>query len=322
MNDSSTRRLEKFEKLRIAQVQCLLNILIESTIHGRDFVETAYSERARHFVETVQFLKDLNWVTEQGGNLGLSDAGFEASSLFDDEDEIRVRVTEALVAEPNPYRADVAKYLRGFTISESRLIYRPSMSDRLKESPLRNFLMDARLVTYRATDDTYLLEESGTELYVWAVNFRRPASKEMARSEAEGRDHLGSAAELVVLTYERDRVGAQWAHRVEHVSAMRPFSCYDIKSVTVRGCDTIPRYIEVKAVPSDSYQFYWTKSEVEAAQLLRAKYFLYLLPVRNGRDFDLGRILVLDDPYISVYQSKSDWQIEENVIVCRRTRQT
>ena len=322
MSTSSDKRLELFAKLETKQIQCLLNILFQSTMHEKHFVETAYSERARNFVETLQFLKDMSWVKEQHGELALSDAGSTAYAAAQDDGEIRKRLTEALVEEVSPYRADLADYLLRFSLSGSNLAYRPSLSERLQQSPLRNFLMDIRAVTYRAADDTYLLEEGAADLYVWAINFRRSTSKEMLQSDAKHKEQLGFAAEIAILEYERDRVGARWAYKVEHVSARSPFACYDVKSVTVRSGDAVPRYIEVKAVPPDSYQFYWTRSEVEAAQLLKSKYFLYLLPVSTSGGFDLKQILIVDDPYVSVYQNSEAWQIEENVIVCRRTKQT
>lgn len=322
MNASSAKRLKLFEKLETKQIQYLLSILFQSTMRGKHFVETAYSERARNFVETLQFLKDMNWVKERHGELALSDAGSAAYAAAQDDEKIRKWLTEALIAEVSPYRGDIADYLLRFSLSGSNPTYRPSLSVRLQQSPLRNFLMDIRAVTYRASDDTYLLEEDAADLYVWAINFRRSTSKEMLLLDAQCKEQLGFAAEIAILEYERDRVGARWAHKVEHVSAGCPFACYDVKSVTVRSGDAVPRYIEVKAVPHGSYQFYWTRSEVEAAQLLKAKYFLYLLPVTTSGDFDLKRILIVDDPYISVYQNSAAWQIEENVIVCRRIKQT
>ncbi len=322
MSASSDKQLELFSKLETKQIQCLLNILFQSTMHGKHFVETAYSERARNFAETLQFLKDMNWVKERHGELTLSNAGATGYAAAQDDGEIRKRLTEALITEASPYRANLADYLLRFSLSGSNLAYRPTLSERLQQSPLRNFLMDIRAVIYRAADDTYLLDEGAADMYVWAINFRRSTSKEMLRSDAERKEQLGIAAEIAIFEYEKDRVGARWAHKVEHVSAGTPFACYDIMSVTVRDGDAVPRYIEVKAVPPDSYQFYWTRSEVEVAQLLRSKYFLYLLPVSTSGGFDLKRILIVDDPYSTVYQNSETWQIEENVIVCRRAKQT
>ncbi len=320
MSASSDKRLELFAKLETKQIQCLLNILSQTTMHGKEYVETAYSERARNFVETLQFLKHMNWVKERHGELALSNAEFTAYAA--DDGEIRKRLTEALIADVSPYRANLADYLLRFSLRGSNLAYRPSLSERLQQSPLRNFLMDIRVVTYRAADDTYLLEEGAADLYVWAINFGRSTSKEILQSDAKRKEQLGFAAEIAILGYERNRVGALWAHKVEHVSTDSPFACYDIKSVTVQNGDAVPRYIEVKAVPSDSFEFYWTRSELEVAQLLKSRYFLYLLPVTAGGSFDLRRILIVNDPYSSVYQNSEAWKIEENVIVCRRAKQT
>jgi len=322
MSASSDKRLELFAKLETKQIQCLLNILSQTTMHGKEYVETAYSERARNFVETLQFLKDMNWVKERHGEIALSNAEFTTYTAVQDDGEIRKRLTEALIADVSPYRTDLADYLLRFSLSGSNLAYRPSLSERLQQSPLRNYLIDIRAVTYRAADDTYLLEEGAADLYVWAINFRRSTSKEMLQSDATRKEQLGFAAEIAILGYERNRVGALWAHKVEHVSADNPFACYDIKSVTVQNGDAVPRYIEVKAVPSDAFEFYWTRSELEVAHLLKSKYFLYLLPVIAGGSFDLRRILVVDDPYSSVYKNSGAWKIEENVIVCKRTKQT
>ncbi len=322
MSASSDKRLELFSKLETKQVQCLLNILFQNTMREKHFVETAYNERARYFVETLQFLKNINWVNEQPDALALTVAGAAACAAAQDDGEIRQQLTEKLTSQGSPYRMDLADYLLQFSLSGSSLAYRPSLSDRLKQSPLRNFLMDIRAVTHRAADDTYLLEDGAVDMYVWAINFKRSTSKNLLKSDVERKEQLGLAAEIAILAYEIDRVGERWAYKVEHVAAGIPFACYDIKSVTVHGGDAVPRYIEVKAVPPDSYQFYWTRSEVEVAQLLSSKYFLYLLPVSTSGCFDLKRILIVDDPYSSVYQNSETWQIEENVIVCRRTQQT
>jgi hypothetical protein len=180
--------------------------------------------------------------------------------------------------------------------------------------------MDIGLVTYRAADDLYLLGEAGVELYVWARNLKLPTSRERFEKDSQQREELGFRAEVAAFEYEKKRVGAEWAGRVEHVSANIPFACYDIKSVTLREGKAVSRYIEVKAEPADSHQFFWTASEVEAARLLRTKYFLYLLPVTPGGGFDLKRMLIVQDPFISVYQNSERWLIEENVIVCRQRR--
>lgn len=203
-------------------------------------------------------------------------------------------------------------------MSDSGLVHRPPISDRLQESRLRNLLMDIGLVTYLATEDLYRLEEPGVELYVWAKNLKSRSTRERFDKDSQKKIDLGFGAEVAAFEYEKGRVGEEWANNVEHVSAKNPFACYDIKSVTAQEDQIVSRYIEVKAEAADSHQFFWTASEVEAARLLRKKYFLYLLPVNQGGGCDLRRMLIIQDPFISVYKNPEEWFIQENVIVCRQ----
>jgi hypothetical protein len=183
------------------------------------FVETTYGGQARHFRETLQFLKDIGWVREQGDELVLTDDGGAAGNLAQDDAQIRNRLVEAMVAETSPYQVLVADYVRQFKMTDSDLVCRSPISDRLQKSPLRNFLMDVRVVTYRPADDLHVLEEYGVELYVWARNLKRATSRNRLQSRAKQKEELGFAAELTTLDYEKHRVGEMWASKVEHVSA-------------------------------------------------------------------------------------------------------
>ncbi len=321
MSGSLDERFDVLGKLEARHVQCFLSILSQSNMRRRQFIESSYGEQAPYFQETLQFLKNIKWVREQEDELFLTSDGESAGRQAQNDAEIRKKLTEAMIREASPYQELVADYLAQFKMADSDLVHRPPISDRLQESQLRNLLMDLGLVTYRAADDLYLLEEAGVELYVWATNLRRPTSRKRLERNAQQNEELGFRAELAAFEYEKGRIGAEWAYRVEHVSADSPFACYDIKSVTLREGKAVPRYIEVKAEPSDSHQFYWTASELEAARLLRTKYFLYLLPVATGGGFDLTRMLIVQDPFVSIYQNSQTWLIEENVILCRQRRQ-
>jgi hypothetical protein len=124
------------------------------------------------------------------------------------------------------------------------------------------------------------------------------------------------------VAFEEKRLGLPWSTEVQHIAARFPAACYDIKSLTVEGSFASPRFIEVKAVPADSFQFYWTASEVEAARLLGASYFLYLLPVSGPTAFELECLQMVQNPYVNVYENPTTWSKDESVIVCRRRRTT
>lgn len=317
MNASLGDRTELVAKLEVKQIQHLLRVLSQSTLREPRFVEKAFMEQARYFVETLQFLEEMEWIEERSGQLFLTKSGVVACALTNNDEQIRSHLLETLSNVVNPYRRDLADYLRHFRLSGSQLTYRPSVTDRTKQSPIRDFLMDMHVVTYRTADDTYLVEPNAADAYIWATNFRS-MSRKAFQADAKRKSDLGFAAEVAVVEYERKRVGSPWIHRVEHISSECPFACYDIRSVTIEGEQLIPRYIEVKAVSVESYQFYWSQTELEVAQLLRSKYFLYLLPVSVGGQFDLGRMLLIDDPYKSVYQNPDVWRLDHDAVICSK----
>lgn len=318
MTASSNERSDVLADIETKYVQQLLAAISKLKIRRKDFVQANYAEQARNFTSTLHFLKDIQWVREEEENLIITSEGDNAIKDIDNAVEIRAKLAGAIIAEVSPYRKLVADYLNKFRSVDSGLVYQPTLPDRLRESNLRNFLMDLGLVTYRPTDDMYLLEEEGVDVYVWATNLKRAISPERFRADSQRREELGFRAELAVVDYEKGRLGPKFSSRVDHVSAKRPFASYDIKSVSLQEGKTIARYIEVKAGPADTYEFYWSASEVEAARLLRTKYFLYVLPVRVGGGFNLEKMLILQDPIVSVYQNAERWDIEENVILCKQ----
>jgi len=318
MNASSDKQLGVLEGVVTKQVQSLLGIVAQSSIRRTEFVEARFVEQARNFPETVKFLEDIGWIKKDGNEFVLTVSSDAACKSIQDDKQIRKEIIEGIVGVNSPYLDLLADYVIRFNRVDSELAYRPPIADRLRESPVRNFLMELRAVEYRAGDDIYVLLDDGVDLYVWAKNLKNTASRKSIEVIHRRQEELGFAAELAVLAYEKERVGPRWASKIEHVSYDSPFASYDIKSVTVNDNTTTPRFIEVKAVPSESHQFYWTASEVEISRLLRGRYFLYLLPVIPECGFDPARLVIIDDPWISVRQNSDEWLIEENVIVCKR----
>lgn len=317
MNVSSYKRLAVLERTSLRQIQWLVGTLHRSTLHRTQFIEARYKEHAQYFSETLQFLKDLGWVCEDGEQLTISDEGRSVAASLTDEGYVAEKITQAMSSPSNAYGNALAEYLGLFKVIGDEVTHRPLPQRRLQESTVRNFLMDMRMVFYRKDDDTFVLSRNFVHLYFWAKNVTGQKSKERLQALSSMREQLGSSAEYAVFQYEKIRVGEQLAAQVEYVSDTYPFACYDVKSVSLNNDSSIPRYIEVKAVSADSYEFFWSSSELEAARFLENEYFLYLLPVVDGT-FDFSKLLILENPYITVYKNSDNWLTEENVIVCRR----
>ncbi len=305
-------------RLRADHIAALLDILRTTKLRQTQFVESLYRERALHFAETLQFLQEIGWVNVNQDQLELT-AGADSFHAQPTQSFLgEGSIIDAIVESDGPYQKLLAGYLAQFHTNGRQVICRPSAQSRLQHGNLRNLLMQFGMVSYQPADDSYLLHEHSAHLYFWAKNSRGATSKKQLQETAKRRDVLGSAAEAIIFEYEKKRVRMEFASFVNHVSAKNPGACYDIKSLSINGDIRAPRFIEVKAVPADSFQFFWSSAELEVASILRETYFLYLLPALGGGRFDLTRMEIISDPYTTIYQNPEHWSKEENVIVCRR----
>lgn len=316
MTDSSEEAQRTFNQVDVKSIYRLLTVVGQASEKLLRRVERVYSEHAREFDSVLRFAKDIGWITDRNERLELTESGSDAWRNSTD-DTVRTALLDAISSRSSPYRKQVAAYLGRYSLGDAGVTYRPSVEERLRDSAVRDFLMDLRVVEHRRSDDCYALLQGREDIFAWALSARKTVSHAQISRLQERKKSLGQSAELAVLSYERSRLGEElWPH-IEHVSEDAPYSPYDIKSLTIAEGRRLARFIEVKAVPDDTFRFYWSKTELEIAQLLAERYFVYLLPVINGT-FDLGKMLIVQDPYQTIYRNEVDWATEENVVACSR----
>jgi hypothetical protein len=293
----------------------LLAIVHGSRLRARSFIASRYADAAVHFEETLAFAEELGWLRSENGSI--EPTGHVTAPMLGSEGLQRsLAFAEALLASAGPYQRVLASYLSRFTRSRGELVYSPDLESRLLDSAVRDFLMDLGAVTHRPEGDFYVLEGPFAACALWARNVVGPSARELTR-HAEERSALGLRTELAVLEWEKVRVGARYRDRIRHVSLENAAACFDIQSVTVNQ-DAEPRFIEVKAVALDSFEFHWSRAEIEAAEILADRYFLYLLPVLASDAFDLARMEIVQDAYSRVYRNPSTWSTTADDIVCRK----
>jgi hypothetical protein len=302
--------------LNLAGISALIEIIGTATLRQEQFIRAKYTERAKNFDETLRFLKSIKFIETDGEQLKLT-------SIFESDSNtsaglIRNALIPRMSTSPTEYQRVLANYLRRFQTESGRIQYRPDLENRLSDAGIRNLLMELGVIEYAHSSGTYTVNSECAEIYLWAKNITGPRDSSATRLAARRRSKLGTFAEEAVLDFERKRVGPKFAHRVEHVAATNPFACFDISSVTIEGAETIPRLIEVKAVPFRSYEFFWTATEIEAASLLQNKYFLYLIPVIKEGTLDFANLLMIGNAYEAVRRSSQEWEFEENVVWCRK----
>lgn len=319
MTGSSDDRRRELAKIRTGAIGALLRAIARSKRSEARFVEGRYAESNVDFHEHLRFLQRLRWVEESKGELRLSDSGQMALEASQSAVQVRRVLLSALTANDSPYRRAIADYVSLFRLEEGRLFLQQNITDRTKSASVRDVLMDLRVVEYVGNADKYRLCGDGRELYVWGRNERLSGAGRRLRERADAQRTLGERAELVAVEFERARLGKELANLVTRVSETIEFASYDIKSVTVVNGAAVARYIEVKAVSAETEQFFWTRAEIECAEILGSKYFLYLVPVHGGQ-IDSSAIRVINDPHRSVFKNEKEWSVEENVVVCAPRR--
>lgn len=301
MSGYSDQDLEKFAKVKSADLCHLLTLVSVASIRNRAVIAARYAQSASEFTATLQVAANLGWLAEDGemiepahsivGRIAVLPERFRAEAL-----------AEALCDGVGQYQRSLARYLLKFDWHDGAFRYFPRAGDRLLHSPERDFLMGLGAVTHDLETGEYELSSQFRFMGVWARNLLGRGS-----SSDESRRRLGLGAELEVLSWEQHRLGEQWADRVIHVSVSRPFASYDIESLTLGAGQPIKRYVEVKAVPAATFRFHWSAQEVETSEILGDSYFLYLLPVLESGGFDVERLMVIQNPFLSVFNAPEVW---------------
>jgi len=301
-----------FTNVRLHQIRVLLGLLGDSSISDKEYFRRRYSENAMHFDDTLEFLTRLSCIEDRSDTL-TADATF--LGCIESTNELNKELLRRLVRLRSPLQAEVQSYLRQFRVTNDGLVHQPAEQQRGRESQLRNLLMELAVIWHDHVSDSYLLHPAYYDL------FRRASAEHVAipRQVIERRlgetAAIGLAAEISVVDYERQRVGSEFADNVEHVSLADATAGYDVASVTVGEGQTCPRLIEVKAVPSGSFRFYWTVNEIETARRFGPWYFLYLVPVSEAGKFDFDSIRVISDPRETIFDG-GEWIAAPHVYEC------
>jgi hypothetical protein len=319
MRDSSASDMDAFQGIQWHNIQELLRIVLQSELSSSQSIARRYREQATDFGKTLAFLQEIG-VLKGGasGHLSLSISGdFEKVATSGDERSVQVHLLAHVLQSHTSFRKEVCNYVRGFKVTAGELVYCPDCHTRASKSFVRNFLMELGIVQYSTELDQYRLSPDYLELYIRIRDRCRRLSPSVLQGNIRDREAIGWAAEEMVLSYEKNRVGPDFAHLVDHVSLRNVAAGYDIRSLTLVGPGlTTPRYIEVKAVSGNALTFYWTANEIKMASLLGRGYYLYLLPATRQGQFCLERLRIVQNAHMAVLGPEAEWQTREDVICC------
>ena len=103
-----------------------------------------------------------------------------------------------------------------------------------------------------------------------------------------------------------------------HVSRLSASAGFDIASFRVRASSLAEsRLIEVKAVNRKDFGFFISAEEVEVARRSGDTYFLYLVPIRNGRPAR-EELMIIKNPARYLLDASSDWEVVASGYHCKK----
>lgn len=316
MSDSLGQRTSAFEGLQWTHVLTLVGLLRECDLQTSRHIEKRYRERGSHFAQTLAFLTRIGLMKQLKGAIVLQEQLLGTCNA-----NLHSLVLDRLVFSKSRYSSEVARYLTKYTLTGAKVSYRSNEQVRSEESAVRNFLMEIGVIAYVRLEDNYIVSPEHLNFYVQMREKSMHCSPLRITAKAEARDQIGLAAENAVVASEKERVGQELSHYVQHVALRNAAAGYDVLSVAAETpTDTTARYIEVKAVSSKSFQFYWTLNEVQVARLLGPLYYLYLVPIETDSVICRDRFVMIPDPYADVLGSGDKWVVKSDVLLCRPGR--
>ena len=318
----------EFEKISVQHILVFSEIVNESSLLQKEFIEKTYLRNATHFDETVKFLQELGLIETKENKVALKPKYEEfLIGLKEDprpEEKVKKFIIDYFVSRKASFSEYLNEFFSQFHFKNKQYEFAPSAFQRLKYSGLRNFLIDLEFMYLDSTETKYIIAETYSPTFAAFKQSNQVSPEEFLRLQ-QRKDEIGKAAEIQIIKYEKERLSKypDLVKKIEHTALRDVSAGYDIKSFDGKlGEDGNPiqRYIEVKAVSSQDYGFYWTRNEIEKSEYYNQDYYLYLLPVVGKNAFDLKALKIIKDPYSNIYKQGSEWARTCEVLAFSLTR--
>ena len=311
-----------FRNLKYRQVRVCVDVLNETKAKKLEVIKRRHSTVSENFDGVNQFLKDLGFLREENENLSMSRDLERSGNRQWSDNELKGLLRNALLNPRGPLSNVVQSYFDNFKIAGNEYVYEPLTESRVKESGIRNFFIELDFVERNPGSGSYKIKDNHRDLFEAYLRGKALTPRNFALI-LKNKDKLGKDAESEVLRYERERLAGHpdLLARIEYTASKDVAAGYDILSWETghRKDRPVPRYIEVKAVSMTDSSFYWSRNEIEKARQLRTQYFLYLLPVIDGKSFDTSNLEIIPDPTIQILNNRKNWNRQVETYLFSKT---
>lgn len=304
-----------FDNIKLSRLHTLCNTLIDTQVRNFSNIRRKYLENDLEFDKTLSFLKDLKIVKNNSDELFSS---ISYSLRIDSIDEFKKKFVPLLFSATGEISEHLRNFLLNFQTENNKIFFSATEIEKIKYSSIRNLLLELEFITTSEDNSTYFVNYYYFDLFEKLFKREMLTPKALKRKQAEN-ESIGFEAEKVIIEFEVNRLKNILLNRneIEHTSQLNVLAGYDLKSFE-KFLDSnkkrIYRYIEVKAVSIQDFKFYWSRTEMESAQVYGEKYFLYLLPVVTNNTFNLDKLRIVNNPYKNIYLNHQEWKKEEESI--------
>ena len=304
----------QFNKISVNQILVFSEVVKEYSLLQKDFIEEQYQRSVSNFGQTVEFLRELDWIEVAENQIILKpkykDFLRNLKASRETKETIKKFIIDRIMASKTSVRECFSEFFSQFRLINEHYEFIPTVSERLKHSGLRNFLIDLGLLCLDSSETKYIVVNDYSTVCAELQESSHISPDEFAKMRLAN-EEIGRAAELKIIEYEKEQL-SQFPHvaeKIEHIAAYDVRAGYDIKSyeVLIQNGLHKPKYIEVKAVSLIDYQFVWSRNEIEKSGLYRQNYYLYLLPAKGKNEFDMENLKIINDPYINILNNKDEW---------------
>ena len=310
MNEFSQSNKMNYNKLKFEYIYALLKLIIESKTKKIEYISAAFLRSSQYFDATLKLLIALNIIEKYGDVINVNKKFQKLGKrIIKDKGHLREFLIRQMAKNKN-IKSSLFDYFSNFDQSLNHShAYKPSLKKNLKYLGIRNYLMTLGIVKYDRSNKIYFVKSKYNKI-VNRITSKRAFTLENLKKKIADNEKIGLLAEKEVLRYEKNRLkhfSDNYESLVNHVSISDASLGFDITSHLVNSIDNlIPIKIEVKAVSIEDYKFYWSVSEMEAAEIYMDYYYLYLIPCIGIELFDMKNMRIIQNPYHCLL-NHNDW---------------
>ena len=302
-----------YQYLHFNNIWGLYRLIIDLKKHPyQDFLKQQFNNFHQHYMNTLNLLKILGFIYEENRAIKIfpkykdsnSEHWISSEGVFNN-----TLINKCF--EHEECSCDIEQLLNKCHYINNRYIIQLDSSENLYFSDIRNFYISLGFIICDDDSRNYFINPEHNKLINKTPN-RKIKKLSIINLEQiqENKKQIGWLAESAVMDYEINKLKNHphfTPNLIQQISEVDVNAGFDILSYKPINDSLLPIKIEVKAVSPKTYQFYFSKNEMNIASQLGNQYYLYLLPVLNNSSFDINHLKIIRNPIEHLFNQNNGW---------------